>query len=130
MSSMMSSMEITALDHVVLKVGDVERTLNWYHTMFGLPIESLSEWRAGQRPFASLRINDSTIIDVLAGNIDGENVDHLALVTNRPDFDRFVTEHRELIEMGPQSLSGARGQGEGLYLRDPDGHRVELRTYQ
>ena len=30
---------------------------------------------------------------------------------------------------GPADLYGARGQGRGLYVRDPDGHVVELRTY-
>ena len=122
-------MEISALDHVVLKVTDVERSLSWYRDMFGLPIESLDEWRAGTRPFASLRINSSTIIDLISGEIDGVNVDHLALVTDRAGFDRFVNDHPDLIEMGPASLSGAQGQGDGVYLRDPDGHRVELRTY-
>lgn len=124
-----NDMEISALDHVVLKVSDVEGSLRWYHEMFGLPIESLDEWRAGTRPFASLRISPSTIIDLIAGEIDGVNVDHLALVTDRAGFDRFVDDHAELIEMGPKSLSGAQGQGDGVYLRDPDGHRIELRTY-
>ena len=122
-------MEISALDHIVLKVSDVERSLRWYHQMFGLPVESLDEWREGSRPFASLRISPFTIIDVIAGDIDGVNVDHLALVADRAGFDRFVGEHRDLIEMGPKSLSGARGRGDGVYLRDPDGHRIELRTY-
>ena len=57
-------------------------------------------------------------------------MDHVALVTDRaPMFDAFVAAHADLIEMGPKSLFGARGQGDGVYLRDPDGHRVELRTY-
>ena len=30
---------------------------------------------------------------------------------------------------GPASLFGARGMGEGLYVRDPDGNVVELRHY-
>ena len=33
------------------------------------------------------------------------------------------------IEMGPAELSGARGVGLGIYIRDPDDHRIELRTY-
>ena len=44
-------------------------------------------------------------------------------------FDAFVATHADIIEMGPASLFGARGQGDGVYVRDPDGHRVEVRTY-
>ena len=33
------------------------------------------------------------------------------------------------IEMGPLMLSGARGDGTSIYVRDPDGNRVELRYY-
>lgn len=123
-------MEISALDHVVLIVSDVERSVRWYRETLGLPFENLDEWRAGTRPFASLRVNATTIIDLIAGESDGANVDHLALVTDRHGFERFVEEHAELIEMGPSDLSGARGQGDGVYLRDIDGHRIELRTYE
>jgi len=31
--------------------------------------------------------------------------------------------------MGPADLFGAKGVGRGLYIKDPDGNRVELRTY-
>ena len=31
---------------------------------------------------------------------------------------------------GPRSLFGARGTGQGLYVRDPEGNVVELRTYR
>ncbi len=33
------------------------------------------------------------------------------------------------MDAGPAQLFGARGVGTGLYIRDPDGNRIELRTY-
>lgn len=34
------------------------------------------------------------------------------------------------VVAGPSDLWGARGQGRGLYVRDPDGNVIELRTYE
>ena len=113
----------------MLCVHDVERSVDWYRTRLGLGAERLDEWRAGDAPFVSLRIDDHTLIDLLAVEPSGRNVDHVAFVTDRASFDDFVETYRAEIEMGPSSLFGARGQGDGVYVRDPDGHRVELRTY-
>lgn len=120
---------ISGIDHIVVCVSDVERSVDWYGTHLGLAAERLDEWRAGNAPFVSLRVNESTVIDLLGDAPDGRNVDHVAFVTDRAGFDSFVADHADEIEMGPASLFGARGQGDGVYVRDPDGHRVEVRTY-
>lgn len=120
---------ITGVDHIVLCVRHMERSVEWYGTHLGLAAERLDEWRAGDAPFVSFRVNESTLIDLLADPPDGRNVDHVAFVTDRAGFDAFIAAHGDEIEMGPASLFGARGQGDGVYVRDPDGHRVEVRTY-
>jgi catechol 2,3-dioxygenase-like lactoylglutathione lyase family enzyme len=120
---------ITGIDHIVLCVADVERSVEWYGRHLGLSTERLDEWRRGDAPFVSLRVDDSTLIDLIADPPSGRNVDHVAFVTDRSGFDAFVDAHRDIIEMGPASLFGARGSGDGVYVRDPDGHRVEIRTY-
>ena len=120
---------ISGIDHIVLNVADAEASVAWYGEMFGLGAERLEQWRAGEVPFVSLRISESILIDLLETPATGTNMDHVALVTDRATFDAFVAAHGDVIEMGPKSLFGARGQGDGVYLRDPDGHRVELRTY-
>ncbi len=120
---------ISGIDHIVLCVSDVERSVAWYRDHLGLDAERLEEWRAGDAPFVSLRVDSGTLIDLLADEPTGRNVDHVAFVTDRVGFDSFVARHGDIIEMGPASLFGARGQGDGVYVRDPDGHRVEVRTY-
>ena len=122
-------MSISGIDHIVLNVADAEASVTWYQDLFDLGVERLEQWRAGEVPFVSLRVSDSVLIDLFEAPVTGTNMDHVALVTDRATFDAFVEGHRDLIEMGPKSLFGARGQGDGVYLRDPDGHRVELRTY-
>ncbi len=120
---------IFGVDHLVLCVADVERSVAWYGEHLGLRAERLDRWRAGEVPFVSLRVNEHMLIDLLAATPEGRNVDHVAYTTDRAGFDAFVEAHVGSIEMGPADLFGAKGVGRGVYVRDPDGHRVEVRTY-
>jgi glyoxylase I family protein len=119
-------MRISALDHVVLVSPDPERLIAWYRGTLGLEPLRLEQWRRGEVPFASLRVSGSTIIDVQAGDRTGTNMGHLALVVEDADLDALAAEHGVA---GPRDLYGARGQGRGIYLTDPDGNGVELRSY-
>jgi glyoxylase I family protein len=120
---------ITNVDHYVLAVPDPEAVIAWYRDELGLPTERLDEWRRGEVLFASLRINESTLIDVFEGERSGSNVDHVALVVEDVDLDELAASGRFDVVMGPMDLWGARGTGRGLYIEDPAGNRVELRTY-
>jgi catechol 2,3-dioxygenase-like lactoylglutathione lyase family enzyme len=120
---------VTGLDHIVLKVADPEVSVEWYGRVLGLQPERLEEWRRGQAPFVSLRIDDGTIIDLLAGPPDGRNVDHVALVVDDLDLDALAASGQVDVVVPPMRVWGARGWGHGLYIADPDGHTVELRTY-
>lgn len=113
----------------MLLVRDVDTSIEWYTELFDVTVERYDLWKEGSSPFVSLRVSDSFLIDLTAGDVDGTNVDHFALLTDRASFDSFVGAHGDRIEMGPAKLSGARGIGDGAYVRDPDGHRVEVRTY-
>jgi catechol 2,3-dioxygenase-like lactoylglutathione lyase family enzyme len=120
---------VHGLDHVVLNVSDPEVSVRWYGEHLGLQPERLEEWRRGEAPFVSLRVNEGTIIDLAQLPRSGENADHVAFVVDRADFDAFVADPPVPIEQGPMRLFGARGTGHGLYVRDPDGNKVELRVY-
>jgi glyoxylase I family protein len=118
-------MRVAGLDHIVLVTPDADRLIAWYREVLGLAPERLEQWRRGEVPFASLRVSADTIIDVLAGERSGTNMEHMALVVDA-DLDALAAEHGVAP---PKDLFGARGQGRGIYLRDPDGNGVELRTY-
>lgn len=121
-------MRATALDHVVLKVADGERTIAWYRDRLGLQPVRLEEWRRGDVPFASLRIDDATLIDVVEGERTGENVDHLSFAVDT-DLAAIVASGEFDVVMQPKPLFGAQGHGPGMYVRDPDGNLVELKYY-
>ena len=126
---------ISALDHIVLNVTDVERSLAFYEGTLGLPAERVEAWRRGELRFPSVRVNDATIIDLVhvpePPSEAGLNLAHFCLVTD-DDLDAVT---RELIaagvtiERGPGMRSGARGNAMSLYSRDPDNNLIELRSY-
>ena len=125
-------MRVTGLDHVVLRVSDMERSVAWYTGELGLEAVRLDEWRRGEAPFVSVRLDAGTIIDLQVGEVTGINVDHIALVVEGVDLPGLA----DLAASGrfgdvrpPRELFGARGLGHGIYVHDPDGHTVELRTY-
>lgn len=122
-------MRVTGFDHIVLVSTDVEATVAWYHDRLGLAVERLDEWRDGQVLFPSLRLSETSVIDVLAGDRTGNNVDHVAVVVEDVDLEELASSGRFDVVAGPADLWGARGQGRGIYVRDPDGTLVELRTY-
>lgn len=126
-------MRVIGFDHLVLDVADVERSVAYYTGTLGLEPVRLEEWRAGKVPFPSLRISDSTIIDLIStGNADGSrrpNVDHLCLVVAPLDWQQVLASGELDIVDGPGARYGARGTAESVYVRDPDGNTVELRWY-
>ncbi len=122
-------MHVEGLDHLVLVVADVERSLRWYGEGLGLDPVRVEEWRQGAAPFPSVRVDATTLIDLVPGRRTGENVAHLCLVVDRGDIDDVVTSGRFDVVEGPGLRFGARGMGTAVYIRDPDGNVVELRCY-
>ncbi|MGW7573404.1 VOC family protein [Streptomyces sp. NPDC054765] len=122
-------MRVTAFDHLVLNVSDVERSLDFYCGPLGLEPVRVDAWRAGEAPFPSVRVSPTTIIDLVQGPREGSNVDHLCLVVEPLDWQEVVDSGEFTVVDGPGSRFGARGKGQSLYVRDPDGNTVELRWY-
>jgi catechol 2,3-dioxygenase-like lactoylglutathione lyase family enzyme len=126
---MESSIKILALDHIVLKCADIERTLAWYRDVLGLGPVRVEEWRRGDAPFPSVRVNSNTIIDLIEGGTDGGRLDHLCLVIEETDLKALASSGVYEVVDGPGPRFGAKGIGESLYVLDPDGGTVELRHY-
>ena len=124
--------QVTALDHIVLRVSDVQRSLDWYTTQLGLAPVRVEEWRAGQCPFPSVRVSAGTIIDLTPGDVDHarRNLDHFCMVVSADDLAEVRSSDEFTIVRDPDfELYGARGYADGLYIADPDGNEIELRAY-
>jgi catechol 2,3-dioxygenase-like lactoylglutathione lyase family enzyme len=119
---------VREIDHVVYRVHDVERTLAWYCGELGLEGVRVDEWRRGEAPFPSVRVNPGSIIDLIPGDPNDANVDHICFVVDA-DALAEITAPRFTVVEGPVARFGARGMATSMYVRDPDGNLVELRAY-
>ena len=138
----MDRINVIELDHIVLNVRDIERSLQFYTEVLGLQAERLEEFKAGKVGFPSVRINGDTIIDLFPSNEaedkskPGEkregNLNHFCMVVPREDFSGVVDylgRHKISVREGPISRWGARGRATSVYFLDPDGNEVEIRCY-
>lgn len=130
--------EITEMDHIVLRNQDVETSLRFYTEVLGLSPERVDQWRAGEVRFPSARLNDNTIIDFFAtdqepiGKESAKNQDHFCMVIEQTPMEELKTRFESLgveIQAGPARRWGSRGDGISLYIYDPDNNVVELRHY-
>ncbi len=138
----MRSITVTELDHIVLNVRDIDRSLAFYTRVLGLKAERVQEFKDGKIGFPSVRINGDTIIDLFpmknppANEAGAEktvaNLNHFCLVVGKGDFAGIVDYlkgHGVAIRHGPISRWGARGRATSVYFFDPDENEVEIRCY-
>lgn len=122
-------LKVKDFDHLVLNVGDVERTLEFYCGILGLEPVRVEEWRAGKVPFPSARVSPTTIIDFLHRAREESNVDHICLVVEPLDWQEVIAAGTLTVLEGPVTRYGARGDANSIYIQDPDNNTVELRWY-
>ncbi len=132
----MPNFKIVEMDHIVLNVSDIERSIGFYTQTLGLQGERLEEFRAGKVGFPSVRINDHTLIDLVqvepkAGS-GMKNLDHFCLVSEATDLALLANDLRAagvVVVHEPVSRWGARGQATSIYIQDPDENEIEIRCY-
>lgn len=128
------------LDHLALNMKNEIAMIHFYLTALQLPAERLDEYRQGNAPFASVRINADTIIDLFPkriwdSNRDSEgvfNLNHFCLTLEKEEWHNLCGRlaFGIPIEEGPVSRWGAHGNGTSVYFRDPDANRIEARYYE
>jgi glyoxylase I family protein len=132
----MSPFRPLGLDHVVLRVADLDRALAFYCGVLGCTVER----RRDDLGLVHLRAGGSLIDLVpLDGELgrkggagpgrEGRNVDHFAL--RIAPFDAAaIAAHLRAHGIEPGEVVGrfgAEGEGPSIYLADPDGNGVELK---
>jgi catechol 2,3-dioxygenase-like lactoylglutathione lyase family enzyme len=124
------------LDHIVLRVRDLEQSLRFYTNA----LDGSVERRLDALGLVQVRLGAS-LIDLVpvesplgklggaAPGKDARNLDHFALQI--APFDESALRAHLLahgVEPGDVGLRyGAEGNGPSMYVRDPDGNTVELK---
>lgn len=135
MSATANPINITALDHVVLRTSNLPAMLTFYREVLGCRLErgpgelGLAQLRAG-RSLIDLVTVEGPIGQRLGAAPDQAraNMDHLCLSV-RPWDEAAILAHLKAHDVAHEAVAtryGARGSGPSIYLSDPDGNRVEL----
>jgi catechol 2,3-dioxygenase-like lactoylglutathione lyase family enzyme len=126
-------MEITAIDHLVLTVKDMGRTVEFYCRSLGMKKEVFDNGRLALR-FGRQKINlhqAGQEFEPKAESPQPGSAD-LCLVTAAP-LEEAMAEIRACgirIEEGPVDRTGAGGPMRSFYIRDPDGNLIEIASYK
>jgi catechol 2,3-dioxygenase-like lactoylglutathione lyase family enzyme len=131
-SSAGEGVRVAGLDHVVLRVGNLDRAIDFYQRVLNCRVER----RLEQPKLVQLRAGASLIDLVPASASPGEaadgaarNMDHFAVRIDGFDA-AALADHlrRNGVEVGEvRERYGAEGYGPSLYISDPDGNTVELK---
>jgi len=121
--------KIRSIDHVVLTVADVQRTLDFYERALGMTPVAFGEGRRALA-FGDQKLNlhqagrefEPKALVPTKGSAD------LCLLTDVPIAE--VVAHLQRtgvsIELGPVDKTGARRPLRSIYFRDPDGNLIEV----
>ncbi len=119
---------IKGLDHVVLRVADLERAIRFYCEVIGCT----KERRVESINLVQLRAG-AALIDLIlaegAPDTGAGNMDHFALRIE-PFDEADLRAHLDSHGVAVGELAtryGAEGSGPSLYIKDPDGNTVELK---
>lgn len=128
---------VQRLDHVVLRVRDLDRTEAFYRELLGCEVERRRDDLGLRHLRAGASMIDLIAIDGRLGarggaapGREGRNLDHLCLRIE-PFDEMGIVRHLAgygLQPQGPASHNfGAEGDGPSLYFSDPDGNTIELK---
>jgi catechol 2,3-dioxygenase-like lactoylglutathione lyase family enzyme len=127
---------IRELDHLVLRIVDLDRMLRFYCEVLGCTVErrqdaiGLVQLRAGRSIIDLVPVSGK--LGAAGGappGAEGRNVDHFCLRVE-PFDDTAIRAHLAAhgIKAGPtDSRYGAEGEGPSIYIEDPEGNVVELK---
>jgi catechol 2,3-dioxygenase-like lactoylglutathione lyase family enzyme len=125
-------MELEGIDHVAMSVHDVERSAQWYIEILGFEHRHKGVWDGvptfigkGKTAIALFPAKSNARP---ASSSSGEiRMLHLAFRTDRKNF---LAAQEELKRRGIKFEFDDHGISHSIYFRDPDGHKLEITTYE
>jgi catechol 2,3-dioxygenase-like lactoylglutathione lyase family enzyme len=131
--------DVVDMDHVALRVNDLERALEFYHDLLGMPIRDRERFDADEVPYVAVVAGGRHLHLVPSEEAVDVGGEHVCLLLRsdgtgtRAELDALLDELRDAgveVEAGePHERYGAYGRDWAAYVRDPDGRRVELKLH-
>jgi catechol 2,3-dioxygenase-like lactoylglutathione lyase family enzyme len=131
--------KVHALDHLVINVADVARTVGWYQKILGMEVSVFDPGHGKPKRTSLLFGNQKINVRPMGTDkVEWFTADHETpgsedlcfLTSSTPDE---VVAHLKAngvaIEEGPVNKQGARGTLRSVYCRDPDGSLIEISSY-
>ncbi len=124
-------MQIEGIDHVALTVSNIARSIVWYQWVLGLERRHAQAW--GDRP--AVLCAGTSCLALFAADTEqphptpDHNTIGLRHVAFRVDRMNFAQARRELSERGIDFTFEDHTISHSIYILDPDGHRIEITTY-
>jgi catechol 2,3-dioxygenase-like lactoylglutathione lyase family enzyme len=116
----MAPFHIERLDHVALNVSHRPRSIAWYRDVLGLELQR--EPRADDWPAFVGELGACLTLFQAPSALR-----HVCFAMGAQDFARA---RAHLDEQGVEARFEDHGSSHSLYFRDPDGHTMELTTYE
>lgn len=127
---------IRDIDHLVLRVVDLDRMLRFYCDALGCTVERRQDGLGLVQLRAGRSLIDLVPVDGKLGRaggaapgVEGRNLDHFCLRVD-PFDEAAIRAHLEALGVAVgkvESRFGAEGEGPSMYLADPEGNGVELK---
>ncbi|MBX3058305.1 MAG: VOC family protein [Anaerolineae bacterium] len=122
-----------ALDHIALKVTDMDKTLHFYHQLLGLELMRTTGPNAEGGRTAVLKVGSQEINVFSRPHFIPENlenivgVEHFCLAIDTTSIDALIA---DLQQVGIDNIRGPKefSDGVSVFVYDPDGINVELRV--
>ncbi|MCW5746806.1 MAG: VOC family protein [Alphaproteobacteria bacterium] len=120
------SFSVQRIDHVVLRVRDLDGMIRFYEQALGCHVER----RLDSLPLVQLRAGDS-LLDLIRSDSprQGRNMDHLCFRIDPFDMPaiRRALEPFGITPGDVVQRYGAEGDGPSIYFDDPEGNQIELK---
>ncbi len=121
-------MDLEGIDHVAMSVRDVERSANWYIDVLGFKRLYEGMWDGVPvfigKGTTALALFPAKSDQPASGDI---RMLHLAI---RADQKNFLAAQEELKQRGIKFEFEDHEISHSIYFRDPDGHHLEITTYE
>jgi catechol 2,3-dioxygenase-like lactoylglutathione lyase family enzyme len=126
------SAKVTAIDHLVLTVRDIEATIAFYQGILGMEARTFQVADGSLRHAlycGSQKINLHQVGAEFAPHAKTPSAGSadLCFLSETPT-EEWIAHLKDQIEEGPVGRSGATGPIMSLYVWDPDGNLIEIAT--